>query len=33
MQVTHNYYTGFFGSQVTVTTQTISAIEPQGYDR
>ena len=31
--VTHQYYTGFFGKQVTLTMQTIAAIEPQGYDK
>ena len=27
----HNYYTGLFGSAVTVTDQSIGKIEPQTY--
>lgn len=33
MKVTHRYYTGFFGSTVVVTNRSVSAIEPQGYDK
>lgn len=33
IKVRHQYYTQFFGSSVTVESKTISAIEPQGYDR
>lgn len=33
MKTTHNYYTGFFGSQATVSNQTLAALEPQGYDK
>lgn len=29
----HSYYTGLFGSSVTVQAKTIAAIEPQGYDK
>ncbi|MBS1847632.1 MAG: pilus assembly protein [Actinobacteria bacterium] len=32
IQVTHRFYTGLFGSTTTVTAQSISAIEPQGYE-
>ena len=31
--VTHQFYTGFFGKQVTMSSKTIAAIEPQGYDK
>ncbi|MBS1847686.1 MAG: pilus assembly protein [Actinobacteria bacterium] len=33
VQVRHRYYTGFFGSAVTVTSQVVATIEPQGYDK
>lgn len=33
IKVRHDYYTGFFGQSVTVTSKTIAKIEPQGYDR
>lgn len=32
VQVTHAYYTGFFGTQTQVVSTTVVAIEPQGYD-
>lgn len=28
----HDYYTGFLGSSLTVTDQSVSLIEPQGYE-
>lgn len=31
--VTHEFYTGFFGKQTTLSMQTIASIEPQGYDK
>lgn len=31
INATHNYYTGFFGKQITLGNQTIASIEPQGY--
>lgn len=33
IKVRHEYYTGFFGKSVTVTSKTIAKIEPQGYDK
>lgn len=33
IQVRHDYYTGFFGHSVTVTSKTVAKIEPQGYDK
>jgi hypothetical protein len=33
VQVRHNYYTGLFGQYSIVTSKTISAIEPQEYDK
>jgi hypothetical protein len=32
VRVRHSYYTGIFGSTLTITDQGISLIEPQGYD-
>lgn len=32
IKVRHDYYTGFFGQSVTVTSKTVAKIEPQGYD-
>ncbi len=33
IKVRHDYYTGFFGESVTVTSKTIVQIEPQRYDK
>lgn len=33
VETIHNYYTSFFGQQVTVKAKTTAAIEPQGYDK
>lgn len=33
IKVRHDYYTGFFGQSVTVTSKTVAKIEPQGYDK
>jgi hypothetical protein len=33
IQVDHKFYTGFFGSNALYSNKTISAIEPQGYDK
>jgi len=33
IQVDHKFYTGFFGSHALYSNKTISAIEPQGYEK